>query len=287
MADVEHVLSVQNELGEGPVWHSGERALYWVDIEDTGYYRFDPASGTHEKIDVGVSVATIAFRAAGGFLLATKRGLALWDAATREFTVIGNVEAHKPNRQFNDGAVDRRGRFWIGTTGDPFNNALYRLDPDRTIQQMETGIDISNGIGWSPDDKTMYYTDSTPARIYAYDFDAESGAIANRRIFVESSERVGLPDGLTVDREGFVWSARWGASCIERYDPAGKLERSITLPAQYPSSLMFGGDDLRDLYITSARIDMTPEEKQRPSLDGDLFRVRLAVGGFAEPAYAG
>src|SRR5690348_7844286 len=148
MAELEHVLGVQNELGEGPVWHSGETALYWVDIEDTCYYRFDPASGALDKVNVGVSIGTIAFRAKGGFVLATARGFATWDG--QNLTLLSNPEADKPMSRFNDGAVDRKGRFWAGTLGDPYKNALYRLDPDGSVHTMQTGVDTSNGIGWSP-----------------------------------------------------------------------------------------------------------------------------------------
>lgn len=287
MVEVEHVLSVQNALGEGPIWHIGEKALYWVDIESSCYYRYDPVTGTHQRIDVGVKVGTLAFRAAGGFVMATAKGYATWEPTTRSLQVIGNPEPDKPNSRFNDGAVDRRGRFWAGTLGDPYRNGLYRLDPDGKIHTMDTGIDISNGIGWSPDNKTMYFTDSTPRHIYAYDFDLESGNISNRRLFIDSSNRPGLPDGLTVDQEGFIWSARWDGSCVERYSPTGKLDRRISVPARHTTSVTFGGDDLRDLYITSARGELNDEEQGQPSMDGDLFRIRLDVGGFPEPMFAG
>lgn len=284
MSEVEQVLAVQNMLGEGPVWHPDEQALYWVDIEDTCYHRYDPVTGSHEKVDVGIGIGTLAFRASGGYVLATKNGFATW--IDRRLQMIGNPEADKGTR-FNDGAVDRQGRFWAGTCGDTFKNALYRLDPDLTISQMETGIDISNGIGWSPDNRTMYYTDSTPAVIYAYDFDAATGSISNRRVFVDSSNRVGVPDGLTVDQAGDVWSARWEASCIERYDPSGQLVQTIPVPALCPTSVAFGGDDLRDLYITSARAGLPEEKRHLSSMDGDLFRVRVAVGGLPEPFFKG
>ncbi len=287
MSEVEHVLRVQNTLGEGPVWHSGEQALYWVDIEENCYFRFNPATGQHERVEVGVATGALAFRASVGFVLATAQGFAFWNPTSRSLEIIGDPEAHKPMARFNDGAVDRQGRFWAGTLGDSNNNALYRLDLDGTIHTMQTGVDVSNGIGWSPDNRTMYFTDSSPAIIYAYDFEASTGAITNRRVFVDSSDRPGFPDGLTVDREGFVWSARWDGGCIERYDPDGNLDRRITMPVRFPTSLAFGGAELRDLYITSARLELTPEEKARPSPDGDLFRVRLDVGGFPEPLFAG
>lgn len=287
MSRVEHVVAAQNELGEGPVWNSREKALYWVDIEDTCYYRFDPESRALQRVDVGTRIGALAFREAGGFVLAVEKGFAFWDPVARQLRMIDSPEGHKPLSRFNDGAVDRRGRFWAGTLGDTFNNALYRLDPGGRVSCMQTGVDISNGIGWSPDNRTMYFTDSTPAIIYAYDFDFDTGAITNRRVLVDSSDRPGVPDGLTVDQEGFIWSARWDGACIERYDQTGRLERTITVPAQFPTSVAFGGDDLRDLYITSARVELNAEKRQVPSMDGDLFRVRLDVGGLPEPYFAG
>lgn len=288
MAEVEHVWAAQNELGEGPIWRRREQALYWVDIEDTAYFRYDPASGggAPERIDVGVHIGALGARAAGGLVLACSQGFAIWDTGSR-LRLLGNPEAAKVGCRFNDGAVDRRGRFWAGTLGDPFNNALYRLDPDGTIQQLATGFDICNGIGWSPDNRTMYFTDSTPAVIYAFDFDLESGAIANRRVFADSSDHPGLPDGLTVDSEGGIWSARWGAGCVERYDPAGKLERTLPVPATFPTSIAFGGAQLDTLYITSANTEIPRDRRGQHPLDGDLFHVHLDVRGLPEPEFAG
>ena len=187
MSEIQHVLSLQNELGEGPLWNLAEQRLYWVDILGRRVHRLQPASGEHEVFDLGAQVCVIAFRQGGGKVVAGQHGFAFWDEGATSLRPIADPEAHKPTTRFNDGAVDRRGRFWAGTMGDPFNNALYRLDADLSLRTMENGIDISNGIGWSPDNRTMYHTDSTPALIYAYDFDLHSGEIANRRIFVDSS----------------------------------------------------------------------------------------------------
>ncbi|MFN8528864.1 MAG: SMP-30/gluconolactonase/LRE family protein [Anaerolineae bacterium] len=289
MVEVEPVLTVQNEVGECPIWHPDENALYWVDNESTCFFRFDPKTGAHEKIDIGIGIGVIALRQMGGLLIATHRGLETWDFNTRSLTLIANAEADKPMRRFNDGAVDRVGRFWVGTMGDANNNGLYCLEDDHTVHQVDAGFDISNGIGWSPDGRTMYFTDSTPAIIYAYDFDLLRGTIANRRIFVDSSDRRGVPDGLTVDLDGFVWSARWDGACIDRYDPDGRLERTIPLPVRCPTSAAFGGDELRDLYITSARYELTPEQRKKPSADGDLFRLRFDedIRGIPAASFAG
>ncbi|HSV86759.1 MAG TPA: SMP-30/gluconolactonase/LRE family protein [Levilinea sp.] len=287
MHEVELVLIVKDELGEGPLWHPGEQALYWTDIEGRRYHRLDPASGAHEVIPVGERVGALGFRQSGGLVLATDHGFALFDPVARALTHLDDPEAGKPQTRFNDGAVDRAGRFWAGTLGDPENNHLYRLDPNGAIHRMDSGIDISNGIGWSLDDRTMYYIDSTRFVIYAYDFDLPSGAIANRRVFVDRSAKTGVPDGLIVDAEDFIWTAIWGGYCLERYDPAGKLERSISLPVEFPTSMAFGGPTLEDLYITSAQEAIPLPDRPNFPLAGNLFCIRRAGRGLAEPMFAG
>jgi sugar lactone lactonase YvrE len=155
------------------------------------------------------------------------------------------------------------------------------------LQIMETGLTISNGIGWSPDNKTMYFTDSMPRTIYAYDFDPITGAIENRRSFIHTPDEPGVPDGLTVDSEGFIWSARWDGWKITRYDPDGKLEREIEVSAQRPTSCTFGGPDLDELYVTSASVGMDWMDRVKQPAAGNLFRIRVDVKGLPEPKFAG
>ena len=200
-------------------------------------------------------------------------------------------EPDKLGNRFNDGAVDRQGRFWAGTMGggDPVG-ALYRLDQDQSIRTMVTDIKISNGLGWSPDNKTMYYADTGYRTIWAYDFDPATGAIENRRDFaaVPEKEGDGAPDGLTVDSEGCVWSARWGGWKIVRYDPAGKIEREVAIPAERITSVMFGGPTLEDLYVTSARIDFDEKtDNANQPHAGGLFRLQPGVRGLPETEYGG
>ncbi len=287
MDEIRHVLAVQDELGEGPLWDPDEQVLYWVDIERKLYHRLRPSDGAHEVVEVGEKVGVLALRQAGGMVMATDFGFAFWDAQERKLQRIADPEADKPQSRFNDGAVDRRGRFWAGTLGDDYKNSLYRLDPDLSLRRMETGIDVSNGIGWSLDNRVMYFTDSSPCVIYAYDYDLATGNIANRRVFVDSSDRPGVHDGLTVDSQGFVWSARWDGWCVERYDPDGKLERTLRLPVQRPTSVMFGGANLDELYITSARMELSEAELAQAPLSGDLFCAYVGVKGLPEPKFAG
>ena len=287
MSEIELVIAAKDELGEGPLWHPAEQALYWVDIEGRLYHRYQPGTGEHEVVRVGMRIGALAFRASGGLLLAAESGFAFFDPASGSLTMLANPEENKPNTRFNDGAVDRAGRFWAGTLGDPRANHLYRFDPARAVTCMENGVDISNGIGWSPDNRVMYYVDSTPGRIYAYDFDLGGGVISNRRILVDRSALPGVPDGLTVDAHGFLWVAVWGGSCLERYTPSGKLERRIDLPVEFPTSVTFGGPAMTDLYITSAQVEIPIAERARFPLAGNLFRLRNAGQGLPEPFFAG
>ena len=292
MDQVEHVLAVKNKLGEGPVWSAEEQALYWVDIENNCFYRLYPTTGKYEVFGVGVPVGVLALRDAGGLVMATKKGFAFWDPQ-KGLHFIADPEADKPHTRFNDGAVDCQGRFWAGTMcglpercSDP-EGSLYRLDPDGSISTMETGIFIANGTGWSPDNKIMYFTDTPRRVIYAYDFDPATGAIANRRPFISTPDEIGAPDGLTVDSEGCIWSARWDGWKITRYDPTGKVEREIHLPVQCPTSCAFGGAELDELYITSAWTELSEEQKKSQPFAGDLFRVKTDTKGLESPKFAG
>lgn len=288
MSDVELILDCKNELGEGPMWSVDEQVLYWVDIHGQAVHRFDPQSGDHTHYDIGQMVGTVVLRKSGGFVLALHHGLAFWDPETGLQPIV-DPEEDKPNSRFNDGAVDRQGRFWAGTmdTGDDRQaySALYRLDTDLTLKTMETGITVSNGLGWSPDNTTMYYVDTPQRAIWAYDFDPATGDIANRRDFVSlPDDDLGGPDGLTVDSDGFIWLARWEGWKVSRFDPNGKLEREIKVPAAKVTSVMFGGPDLTDLYITCASIDYDPATEPHA---GGLFRLQTDVKGLPEPKFGG
>lgn len=290
MNTVEHVLTTQNRLGEGPIWSTGEQSLYWVDIENKTFSRWKPETGSYEVFPVGTQVGVLALRANGGLVLATEKGFAYWDEQTQNLKVIAHPEADQPQRRFNDGAVDCRGRFWAGTMNVAENTndgVLYRLDPDGSVHVMETGIGIANGIGWSPDNTILYFTDSPRRIIYAYDFDATTGTITNRRIFVQASDESGVPDGLTVDSEGHIWSAYWDGAKIVRYTPQGQVERVIQMPVLRPTSCVFGGSTLDELYITSAWSRLSEEQRRQYPLSGDLFRIKAGIRGLEKYTFGG
>lgn len=287
MEEVELVLDVKDELGEGPLWHAGEGVLYWVDIEKGIYHTYQPDIKKHQTVEVGVRIGALGFRRQGGLVLATEQGFAFFDPTTRAYDLIGNPEHNKPQARFNDGAVDRAGRFWAGTLGDDDRNSLYCLDPGGAIRRMDTGFRVSNGIGWSPDNTVMYFVDSEPGTIFAYDFDLHSGHLKNRRVWVDRSQEQGVPDGLTVDAEGFVWIAVWGGSCLERYDPDGRREKVIRVPVEFPTSMAFGGPNLDELYITSAKFEIPLTQRPNAPLAGNLFRILGAGHGIQEPLFDG
>ena len=291
MDDFRPIAHVQNELGEGVLWDPDEQVLYWLDILGRTVFRYDPVEDTHQRYDVGTRFTVLGLREHGGFVVGTADGLAYWDPERLQLNPIADPTASQPQVRFNDGAVDPLGNFWAGTMNEVdekrAEGVLYRLDPDGTIREMGTGFTVSNGIGWSPDGETMYFTDTQRRSILAFDFDLETGLIDNRRVFVEVPPDRGFPDGLTVDGEGFVWSAGWGGWCLTRYAPTGEVERQVRLPVSNVTSCAFGGADLDELYITSARVTLSDDDLAAQPLAGDLFRLKTGVQGQKEYRFKG
>ncbi|MFA6153748.1 SMP-30/gluconolactonase/LRE family protein [Mesorhizobium sp.] len=284
------VVDCANKLGEVPVWDVGEQALYWVDIEGCLLQRFHPGSGETRTWRLPERVASLALRVAGGIVLALASGFAFFDPKTGAIERLAAPEADKPSNRFNDGKCDRRGRFWAGTMDDSLKNrtgGLYRLDPDLSCTTMEEGIGISNSLAWSPDDRTFYFADTLIRTIFAYDFDLEHGAIANRRVFTDCTGQPGNPDGSTIDAQGFLWNAQWDGWRLVRYAPDGRVDRIVPLPVQKPTSCMFGGPDLSTLYVTSAIWDLSTEALKQQPHAGGILALDVGVRGLPEPRFAG
>ena len=291
MAEVEHVLEVRNVIGEGPVWHSQEGSLYWVNfIEQYQILRFSPQTRHLEVFETGMPVMALGIRKAGGFIAATAQGIANWDIQRKTFEPFCDPLKGRTGIRFNDAATDSQGRFWVGTLNEANpkgpDGELYCVQGNHSCQLMDKDITVSNGIGWSPDKTILYFTDSFRYCIYVYDF-SEAGTIANRRIFVQTAPEGGIPDGLTVDTEGFVWSAFCGGWRVVRYNPEGKVDREYRLPVANPTSCAFGGKRLDELYITSAALGLTEEDKRKHPQSGDLFCLRAGIAGMDEPRFAG
>lgn len=282
------MVASQNILGEGPLWNAKEQAIYWVDIDAKKIQRYYPATKKYEIFELPKKVCLMAFRSKGGMILGAEDGFYFWDPSTDKFDFISHPEKGKTEARFNDGKVDRKGRLWAGTmTYQGASSSLYRMNADLDVRQMESGITISNGVGWSPDNKTMYFVDSIRYVIYAYDFDFEKGAISSRRPFVQLTESFGIPDGLTVDSEGHVWVAIYGGWKVMRYDPSGKVSAEIAFPVSKPSSCMFGGKNYDELYVTTISDGLTAEDKLKQPMAGDLFMIKTDVKGLPEPDFAG
>ena len=291
MSEVEHLLGVGNEVGESPIWMVEEQALYWIDIEGCKVFRFCPGTGELKTFEVDFPITSL-WRCPGGrWITAAKTGLYYWDSATGKSAFIVDPEAEVENVRFNDGVIDRQGRFLIGTINEKDleapDGSVYRYDGGGTIAKLDSGLAVANGMGVSVDGKTLYVTDMFHSRILAYDYDTDAGTVSGRRDFVVVPVEDGWPDGLIVDSEGFVWSAHWAGWKIRRYDPSGKLEREIKLPVANVTCFAFGGEGLDELYITTAWFMLSEEERKKQPLAGDLFRVKTDVKGLAEPMFRG
>jgi sugar lactone lactonase YvrE len=284
----EPVLAVQSILGEGPVWNEGEQVLYWLDVFLPAINRFDPATGINQAMRLDQPIYAFALRAKGGAIGSFEDGIGFVDLDHGTIDIIGDPKAGRPVN-FNDGKCDRRGRFWTGTMAKDWSSpigGLYRIEPSQRITQMDDGIVLSNGLGWSPDNRTMYFTDFGRRVIYAYDFEAETGVVHKRRPFIEVPAEAGFPDGMAVDAEGCLWVAHWDGWRVTRYEPSGQARQIIRMPVQRPTSCAFGGSDLSVLYITSARMGLSEEALAAAPLSGSVFAVRTDTAGLAEPKFA-
>lgn len=283
---LENVLNARARLGECPLWDNERKLLYWVDIYNYRVHQFNPSTKSDRFFEVGDAVGSIALAGKNRLLLALRDRLAFLNLQTEEVTSLIALEADKPDTRLNDGKCDRQGRFWFGSMHDEKPEAsLYRYDPDGSLQVMETGLTISNGLGWSPDEKTFFLTDSPTQKIYAYDFDAKTGQIDNRRVFVDLRDESFVPDGLTIDSEGYLWSAMWDGWCVIRFDPQGQEVLRIPMPVQCPTCCTFGGEQLQDLYITTASVGLSQKQIQKSFYSGDLFCLKTDVCGMPSHSY--
>lgn len=284
------ISSARALLGESPLWDFREKCLYWVDIEGKALYRYRPDEASTTSIPVAEEIGCIAMREGGGLIAASRSGFAFLDPDKGSLKIVVSPEPEQPGNRFNDGKCDRRGRFWAGTmdaAAERTSGSLYRLSPGLAVSRVLTGVTIPNGIGWSPDDRTMYFTDSAQGTIVAFDFESESGELGSPKGFALIDAADGVPDGLTVDAEGYIWSAHCGGWRVTRYNPAGAVDRVITLPVPRPTSCVFGGELLDRLYVTSASIGLLPEQLAKAPLSGRIFELNVGVRGCREPVFSG
>ncbi len=302
---IECVLACDNHLGEGPVWDTAEEALYWVDgtgrrVNKPAIWRLDPASGDLRHWSLDQDIGAMALRERGGAILALDDGFYTFDFDTGKSECIELVDADEPRIRLNDGKCDRKGRFLAGAMDDLEADkicGLWLLEKDLSVRKLDDGIICSNGPCWSPDNKTFYFADTFQELIWAYDYDLENGHVSNRRVFATTADDQGLADGSTVDAEGFVWNAQLVSGDLIRYAPDGKVDRRIGMPVRNITSVMFGGPNLDEIYVTSMARVKHPgaDAHEHFSIEaspqfaaGSLFRIRgLGIKGLPEPRFAG
>jgi sugar lactone lactonase YvrE len=273
-------------LGEAPVWDGASDELVWVDIDRGAVHRHSPAQGREVRVELGQQVGCAVPRASGGLMLALRDGFAALAPGARRAEPVAPVERDRRDTRMNDGACDRHGRFWAGTmslAGDTRTAALYRLDPDLSVTRALPCVSISNGLGWSPDDRFMYHVDTPRGRVDVLEYHPDSGTIGRRRGVIEVAAGHGRPDGLTIDAQGGVWVALWGGGAVQRYSPEGRLDARLQLPVSQVTSCCFGDPDLSTLYVTTAARGLVSNEP----LAGALFACRPGIGGLASTPFAG
>lgn len=289
---IECVAPTRSTIGEGAVWDVGDQRLWWVDIPAGLIHRFDPETSTNDSFEFGEPVGCIARRDKGGLVVAAKSGFWFFDPETGAKEAISDPEAHLPDNRFNDGGTDAQGRFWAGTMkdgGDPeCLGTFYRLDADLTVTPWRGDIWTTNGLSFSPDGRTMYFSDSNPKvrTIWACDYDTATGTPAPPRTFFDTRAVKGRPDGGTVDADGCYWQAGIEGWALYRLSPEGELLQTVDVPVEKPTKPMFGGKDLDILFFTSLRLGLTDPDTQPEA--GSLHAITgLGVKGIPQTRFAG
>ena len=278
------------ELGEGTLWSVREQALYWVDILGRRLHRYQPALERRDSWALESEVSAIAERRDGrGLLLTLRHAFAHFDPATGNCSTVHVAESGQPGNRFNDGKTDAAGRFWAATIDFDCSRptgTLYRFDTDGSCHAMHPGYIVTNGPTWSADGRTMYLNDSVGGRVQAFDFDCERGTLAHERTWMQWAPQDGSPDGMTTDAAGRIWIAHWGAACVSCHDPVSAQELArVTLPTRHITNCVFGGPDLRTLYISSARVGLSPGQLAAEPLAGALFCVPTRIEGLPAALY--
>lgn len=291
--DIQLLGTLRCKVGEGPVWDVIEQCLYFVDLLDSAVWRYDPATGLFDRWSVSSLIGSLAVRRDGGLLVALQDGLHTLDLPSGELSRYCDPKQGNRLTQFNDGKVDRRGRFLVGTQPQSLSDTrqlgeLFQVGEGGTYTRLDDGFCITNGPCWSPDSQTFYFSDSLAKTILAYDYDLDRGGLSNRRVFADTSAFPGIPDGATVDSEGNLWVAMCGAGQVVSYRPDGSVHRSIAMPVPLVTSIAFGGPELDRLFVTSidgALLGMGIAEDEQ---SGSLYVVDgLGCRGLPETRFAG
>lgn len=290
-APVDLVLELEGDVLEGPAWDDTTNSLVFVDITAGLVHRWEHANGRLTTLDVGQPVGAAIPRSCGGLVVALRDGIGVIDGSASSPLIVAPIEGEVRANLMNDAKCDSRGRLWAGTTHEAERAGagnLYRIDANHSWRRMVDGVTISNGLGWSIDDKRMYYVDSATRRIDQFDFDVECGEVRNRQTFVSVDAADGvMPDGLTVDADGCVWVALWGGGAVRRYTPDGRLDCEVRLPVAQVTSCAFGGPHLDELFVTTAAIGVGRVSRAAQPGAGGLFRIEPGVSGRAAVPFSG
>ncbi len=264
-------------LGEGPVWDDKRKVICWLDILSGEIHEYSPAHHRHHTTRVHQMIGSMAVCTNGNFIAALQNGFALVDRLTGDLKMVADPEQHLPDNHFNDGKCDPAGRFWAGTMSvdeEPGAGSLYSIQNDFVPTKKIAGTTVSNGIAWSADHQTLYYIDTPTREVVAYDYEKVTGQISRKRRVIDFATQAGYPDGMTIDDEGMLWIAHWDGWQVSRWDPNnGKKLGQIDLPAARITSCTFGGENLDDLYITSAKFELPVEALEKQHQAGCLFII--------------
>jgi len=288
MPEARIVADYRDLCGEGPVWNPEDGTLEWTDADGLKFFRLNWTSNRHSVVKQDLVISSFRRNRQGGYVITNSEGIWLWKGDAPLTLIAAEADGFKC--QMNDCIADVRGRLLAGST---FYSAaaeyelgnLIRMDTNGHARVIDEGIHLANGLGFSPDGKVLYFTDSAARRIYTYDYDLSAGSVRNRRVLVAVPDEEGLPDGLAVDAAGFIWSAQWYGSCIVRYDPNGQVERRVQMPAKQVTSLAFGGPELTDIFITSAGQSLTLPimppgyDPHTGNFGGPLYHLNLGIAG--------
>lgn len=295
MINKPEVLVDQKALtGEGPSWDAQHEVLYWVDIPRATIYVYNPATRQNQGIDLSKdfsSIGTVVACKSGGLLFTPERKIAYFDFEQLTYQILAEVEKDLPGNRFNDGKCDPYGRFLAGTMqnapdGTP-TGSLYIMERDTKVRKLLDGLVISNGLGWSPDYHTFYLADSFSKDVWAFDYDLEYGNISHQRVAFTLQEGGGVADGLTTDIDGMVWLALWDGACVQRWNPnSGDLLATYPFPARRTSCPVFGGEDMNELYVTSAAIGLQDFDWQAYPHNGALMRLKTEFTGLPSFLFA-
>jgi L-arabinonolactonase len=288
----------KNILGEGIIWSEENSCLYWVDIPmPSKLYNFNTLKNNLITYDMPEMITSISLRNKNNLLIASHYGLNNFNLSDKKFERILDVEKKLPQNRCNDGASDANGRYWFGTMQNNIgpggsnieiienSGSIYCLDKNLNIKKKETDICISNTFVWNPDNTKFYFTDTITGIISSYDFDLDSGSIDNKKDFAKFDR--GYPDGSTIDSEGYLWNCRWDGSCVVRFDPSGQVDEVVEVPVKNVTSCTFGGEDLKTLFITTARIGMDEDYLKNNPSTGGIFAINLDVRGQLNNKFAG